>query len=268
MERGEDFRKFTGVDGTNSEIAVANEIIRIVDGSKLYGTSLGSGGDVDEMGVFIEPPEYVIGFHNMDQLKHRDQPEGVKSQDGDLDLNIYSLRKYLSLAIQGNPSILMLLFARDENVLFSTFEGEQLQDLASLIVSKRAYPRFRGYLQAQTKRLTGEKRGHTPSRPELIAKHGYDTKFAMHAMRLGYQGIELMNTGRLELPIPEIPGELLVAVRNGEYSYNEVLAHLYKLDELLEAAAEKSGLRDEPALDLLEKWVVETHRTHWSNNVY
>ena len=34
------------------------------------------------------------------------------------------------------------------------------------------------------------------NRPELIAAHGYDTKYAGHVLRLGYQGIEFLETGR------------------------------------------------------------------------
>jgi len=43
---------------------------------------------------------------------------------------------------------------------------------------------------------------HT-NRPGLVAIHGYDTKYAMHALRLGLQGIELRTTCRITLPTPE-----------------------------------------------------------------
>jgi hypothetical protein len=35
--------------------------------------------------------------------------------------------------------------------------------------------------------MTGQAGAHT-NRPELVAVHGYDTKYAMHALRLGLQG--------------------------------------------------------------------------------
>ncbi|HEX9041528.1 MAG TPA: hypothetical protein VF838_10925 [Trebonia sp.] len=41
-----------------------------------------------------------------------------------------------------------------------------------------------GYLQGQKAAMTGQPGAHT-SRPELVAVHGYDTKYAMHAPRLG-----------------------------------------------------------------------------------
>jgi hypothetical protein len=49
--------------------------------------------------------------------------------------------------------------------------------------------------------MTGQPGAHT-NRPELVAVHGYDTKYAMHALRLGLQGIELLSTGRITLPVP------------------------------------------------------------------
>jgi len=50
--------------------------------------------------------------------------------------------------------------------------------------------------------MTGQAGAHT-NRPELVAIQGYDTKYAMHAFRLGCKGIELLTSGRITLPIPE-----------------------------------------------------------------
>src|SRR5215475_11657084 len=49
--------------------------------------------------------------------------------------------------------------------------------------------------------MTGQASAHA-NRPELVAVHGYDPKDAMHALRLGLQGIELLTTGRTTLPVP------------------------------------------------------------------
>jgi hypothetical protein len=70
------------------------------------------------------------------------------------------------------------------------------------IVSKLAAERFLGYLNAQNAAMTGEAGAHT-NRLELVAVHGYDTKYAMHALRPGLQGVELLTTGRITLPVPE-----------------------------------------------------------------
>ena len=70
--------------------------------------------------------------------------------------------------------------------------------------------------------MTGQSGAHT-NRPELVAVHGYDTKYAMHALRLGVQGTELLTTGRITLPIPEPHRAYLRSIRRGECPLPEVL---------------------------------------------
>ena len=89
-------------------------------------------------------------------------------------------------------------------------------------VSQESGERFLGYLVAQKMKLKGERR--IPSdRPELVAKYGYDTKFAMHALRLGFEGIELMAQRRLTLPVAQPNLATLRAVRTGQVGFSETL---------------------------------------------
>ncbi|HUY44275.1 MAG TPA: nucleotidyltransferase domain-containing protein [Streptosporangiaceae bacterium] len=46
-----------------------------------------------------------------DHYVFRTQPEGARSGPGDTDLVMYSLRKYLRLAVKGNPTALLPLYA-------------------------------------------------------------------------------------------------------------------------------------------------------------
>jgi hypothetical protein len=62
--------------------------------------------------------------------------------------------------------------------------------------SRLAAGRYLDYLKGQKAAMTGQSGAHT-NRPELVAVHGNDTKYAMHALRLGLQGIELLSTGRI-----------------------------------------------------------------------
>ena len=49
-----------------------------------------------------------------------DRPGGLanRSGAGDLDVVVYSARKWARLALGGNPSVLLLLFVPDEEVLY------------------------------------------------------------------------------------------------------------------------------------------------------
>ena len=106
----------------------------------------------------VEPRRDVVGFGKFEQWVYRSAAErernaGVRSRAGDLDLTIYGLRKWARLALQGNPTVLLLLYLPDVALVFRTSVGEQLQKLAPAFASRRAGRRFLGYLEAQRQRL-------------------------------------------------------------------------------------------------------------------
>lgn len=190
----------------------------------MHGTSISGQDDRDEMGICLEPPEYVTGLSGVprridgtgsevafEQFQRHtvwDKPGGLanRSGAGDLDVVIYSARKWCRLALAGNPTVLLALFVPDEEVVYRDRNGVELVDNAHRFVSTLAAARFIGYLQSQKAAMTGEVGAHT-NRPELVAAHRYDTKFAMHALRLGIQGVELLTTGRITL-CPSLSGAI------------------------------------------------------------
>jgi uncharacterized protein len=143
----------------NRELVERGTILRATVGSTLHGLHHGGQDDRDEMAVFIEPPKYLLGLarargirgglYGFEHFVERTQPEGVRSGPGDLDLVAYSLRKYMRLALKGNPTILLLLFAPEQMVLVQTDLGRELRGLAPAILSLRA---GRGYLGTCTGR--------------------------------------------------------------------------------------------------------------------
>jgi uncharacterized protein len=87
-------------------------ILESIVGSTLHGTSVADGlEDLDLMAIVIESKERLIGFDTTDTWTFRTKPDGVRSEAGDVDWVGYGLRKYLKLALAGNPSILLPLFA-------------------------------------------------------------------------------------------------------------------------------------------------------------
>ena len=78
-------------------------ILRTTVGSVVHGLSNPGTDDRDEMGVCIEPPEYLLGFRRFEHFVYRTQPEGHPSGPGDLDLTVYGLRKFCVLALKGSP---------------------------------------------------------------------------------------------------------------------------------------------------------------------
>jgi hypothetical protein len=154
-------------------IAKDNTILLGQVGSGLHGVTTGDD-DRDEMGVCLEPPAYVIGNAQFEQYIFRTQPEGVRSGAGDLDLNIYSLRKWARLAAQGNPTILLLMFIpADELVICDAF-GADLQAHPERFLSRQVADRFAGYLVSQRDQMLGLKSKKHTNRPELVEQHGFD----------------------------------------------------------------------------------------------
>jgi uncharacterized protein len=158
------------VEYGDASIALPNEILRSVVGSGVHGIALEGTDDHDEMGVYIEPPERVLGLGSgRDDYVWRTQPEGVRSGHGDVDLILYSLRKYLRLAVKGNPTALLPLYAPESDLVTVSELGHELRDLRTSFLSQAAVERFLGYMQSQHERmLGGGKRNKVPNRPELV----------------------------------------------------------------------------------------------------
>jgi hypothetical protein len=113
-----------------------------------------------------------------------------------------------------------------------------VQSERHLFLSKQSAIQFLGFAGNQLRRITGEKgRGTKGRRPEYEGKFGYDTKAAMHCLRLYLECIELMRFGRITLPRPE--GGFLVEARQGDWPLERFLHEAERLRmEAADAAAE------------------------------
>lgn len=98
-----------------------------------------------------------------------------------------------------------------------------------------------------------------------MAEFGYDTKFAMHCARLGFQCIELLTTGELRLPIEGEPAEWLRAVRYGNVSFDDWWERTLELDQHLAALADDPLYRAEPDREQIEAWTISAHRRMWDS---
>jgi hypothetical protein len=245
----------------------------------VHGTAVTGQDDRDEMGICLEPAELVTGlarvprgtdddgwipFEQYERHTVWDEPGGLSNRSGagDLDVVIYSARKWCRLALDGNPTVLLVLFVPDDEVLWRNEAGAELVDNAHRFVSKRAGARFLGYLQSQKAAMTGEVGAHT-NRPELVAVHGYDTKYAMHALRLGMQGVELLTTGRISLPVPEPDRSYLRSIRRGEVELAEVVESVERAEQRLIELADNATVPDEPDRSWVDDWLHRSHLAYW-----
>jgi len=232
----------TNVDSGGRAAAEPNTILRATVGSKLHGLNLEATDDTDEMGVCVEPPEYVVGLRKFEQWVYRTQPEGYPSGPEDLDLTIYSLRKWVRLALAGNPTVLLLLFAQPSECRVRTARGAELQQMAPSFISRAVAEPYLGYFNAQRQRLTGERGGRALRKGLALEKPGagYDTKYA--AQR-----------------------EFTMAIRRGEVNLDEVLARASELEQRISGLKASSSLPERPETDLIQDWMVRTYLDRWAD---
>jgi hypothetical protein len=263
------------VEYGDREVALKGEILRTTVGSGLHGIEIAGTDDNDEMGVYIEPPQLVLGVHvDFDRTRAyrasyiwRTQPEGARSGPGDTDLVLYELRKFLKLAVKGNPTVLLPLFAPEHMVLTRTEIGDSLRRLRGAFLSAYAVERFLSYMWAQHDRMLGYgRRGAVPNRPELVEKYGFDTKYAAHALRLAYQGQQIARDGRLELPMLAMHREHVLQVKTGHIPLEKVSAAVSALSDDIRSRllGEKPiAVPPRPDLDAINDWSREAHLRFW-----
>ena len=136
-------------------------------------------------------------------------------------------------------------------------------------IGRHVIPRYRGYMQSQGKRLLGLRGGGhgvrgSGGRTELIEEFGFDTKFAMHCARLGFQGIELLQTGQLQLPIQGEPADWLRAVRYGEVTADEWWDRSLDLDAQLQALLSDESIPPHADRARIDAWSIDVHQRVWA----
>jgi predicted nucleotidyltransferase len=253
--------------------AIGREILRVVVGSTAHGLALPGQDDLDLMGIYVERAGDVCGLDpSRDRLPShytaRTKPDGARSGPGDVDLTVYSLRRWLALAASGNPTTLLPLWIGEDGIKaeHQPYAG-MLRALAPDLVTLDAGRRFAGYLRAQREKLLGQ-RGNRTNRPELIEVHGYDSKFAAHAIRLGVQGLQLLEEGRLTLPMPEEDRERVMQVRRGEPTLAQVVRRIERLEtslaDALAEAADDHWWPEHVDRDRLGEVSARIHRQYWA----
>ena len=234
-----------------------------VGGSELHGAKVKNTDDLDVYGVYLEPPELVIGLEKQDFYVWSTAGDERRNGPDDIDVCLYSLRKWAGLAAKGNPTALHFLFSK--NCASRPEPWSHVLKRRDLFLSRQASVQFRGFAEAQLRRLQGMGTGKKGQRHELIGAHGYDIKAAMHVIRLLNEGIELMRSGTITLPRPE--KELLVTIRTGNYgSLNRVLDLANRLFAELEKAENGSRLPEKVDKARISIVVSRTYLSFWKRS--
>jgi predicted nucleotidyltransferase len=232
-----------------------------VGGSELHGAKVYGTDDLDIYGVYIEPPELVLGLKSLPHYVWSTAGDDRRNGPSDVDVTLYSLRKWATLACKGNPTALHFLFAKSE---IKSSIWKHIVASRNVLLSTACAKQFLGFADDQLKRMTRVKgRGKKGTRPEIEIKYGYDVKAAMHTLRLLYECKELVSTGNLTFPRPE--RKFLIRVRTGQLSIQEVLRFAEELiAECQELATHASVLPAKIDVGAVFRLVAECYRELWA----
>ena len=137
-----------------SGFAFPDRLIHLfVGGSELHGAKVQGTDDLDIYGLYIEPPEMILGLESMPHFVWSTAGNERRNGPKDVDITLYSLKKWAGLACKGNPTALHFLFTKSavRNKVWSEILEEK-----EVFLSRSCVPQFLGFADAQLKRMTGK----------------------------------------------------------------------------------------------------------------
>ena len=218
-------------------------------GSHAYGLA-GPDSDEDYQGTALSPVSWLIGFPPADHA------HTVVSHYPD-DRTVHTLTKFCRLALQANPTLLDSLFCRDQDVVYQTITGQILRQHRDWFLSQRVYAAYSGYARDQLRRMHNH---NTPqgSHADLIARYGYDTKNAMHLIRLLLMAKTALQDGRID--VYRSDREFLLSIRQGHYSAATIQDMAEALDADCQILRIRSVLPPVPDTSAIENWLMTVHQ--------
>lgn len=107
------------------------------------------------------------------------------------------------------------------------------------------------------------KRERNKDRSELEKNFGYDTKHAMHLIRLLRMGMEILRGEGVIIKRPD--ADFLKQIRNGIWTYEQILSYAEDMDKkCLESEYKITTMRKSVDKDLLNKLIIEIYDEAWS----
>lgn len=249
---------------TRNGFPYADRLIHLfIGGSGLHGGRVAGKHDDDFYGIYIEPEEKVIGLTSYPHYVWSTAGDHQRNQPGDVDITLYSLRKWAGLTAGGNPTALGFLFAK--NLLIEEPHWQMVSENYGLFAASEHAASFKGFARQQLDRVLGVRgKGKHGQRPELEELYGYDVKAAMHVIRLLNEGIEYLKTGRITYPRPE--KDLLIDIRTGKYKTEQIENMADVLFADMEIATLDSPLPKTVAMSPVSYLVVDAYLKYWGRD--
>ena len=227
-----------------------------VTGSNAYGIQTAES-DLDFMGLFLPNEDYILGLKNIEQVEIN---QGIGK---DIQGVMYDLRKWYSLMIKQNPNVLELLWHTENMYMFrDTLIWPLIIKEKENLLSKKLKHSFSGYAHAQIIRIQklNQKVNQNPKRLESFKKWGYDVKAASTCIRLLNTGLDALVEHELTVLRPE--RHQLISIREGRYTYDELVKLANEKQALLDQAYITSTLRNKVDFEWANQFLIKILKTH------
>lgn len=100
------------------------------------------------------------------------------------------------------------------------------------------------------------------SRSALEEKHGYDTKHAMHLVRLLRMGVETLRDGVILVKRPD--AQELLDIRNGALTYEEIVAYAESIELQIKELQKTTQLRKKPDIHFAAQLLMDVQDLVWN----
>jgi predicted nucleotidyltransferase len=226
------------------------EILKVIVGSHSHGLN-DETSDTDYRSVFIHPTEFLltIGAGRVGLTNE----SNTKNEKDDVS---FELTKFCSNAAKCNPTMLEIL--KSPIVKGSTAYGEELVKLfPHFLAKKHIYNAFKGYSFQQRKEL---QRG-------ALSLGKRRSKYKTAALRILYNGIELLRTGDFTIRIVDTElAEICKRARRGELPDEEFFTICDDLELQLGEAYTLSQLADYANYAEINKFILRVRKENWTEN--
>lgn len=211
-------------------------IYRCVVGSRAFGLD-DENSDWDRRGVYLPPANLHWNLYGVpEQLENKANEECY-----------WELQKFLMLALKANPNILECL--NTPLVEFKNPIAEELLAIKRAFFSRLVYQTYNGYVLSQFKKLDADIR----NTGEIRWKH------AMHLIRLLLQGIEILESGELNVRVTA-SREQLLAIKRHELDWAEVNRWRVSLHKDFDRAFASTKLPERPNYEAANQFLIKARR--------
>lgn len=213
-------------------------IYKCIVGSRAYGLDVGEKSDVDTRGIFLPPAKLHWSLYGV--------PEQV--EHAEMDECYWELQKFMVLSLKANPNVLECLYT--PLVEFTNPIADELLQQRERFLSKLVYQTYNGYVLSQFRKLE----------QDLRTTGALKWKHVMHLIRLLISGVTVLEEWQVPVRVSE-HRERLMAIRNGEATWEEVNEWRLQLHSRFDKAFDTTMLPERPDYEWANDFLIRARKS-------